>query len=265
MSAGASRRIWSPEEATVAGSAAPSVSSSPGGSSSGTRDWANLTTELTADIADRLLAVHAAEYIRFRAVCSPWRVSTDDPRAGGALDLRFRPRGWSLLFTREPTLPTSIYQYSTNLKAAIDQQEFSSHHFLGSASGLIVLCDKATSVVRLFNPLTGHRVDFPAIINVRAHDAVEESYPHFLDMDALKGSLFNPGIISRFAGIDDSTSPPTLLLNLRNESWHIVGQVGAKPGDEHWLCLTLHLRGLSVTERNMVNCFNIGRAPNHDY
>jgi hypothetical protein len=44
---------------------------------------------------------------------------------------------------------------------------------------LIVLCDKATSVIRLFIPLTGHRLDFPAMTNV-----VE------FGMDALKGSLF---------------------------------------------------------------------------
>jgi hypothetical protein len=51
---------------------------------------------------------------------------------------------------------------------------------------LIVLCDKATSVIRLFIPLTGHRLDFPAMTNV-----VE------FGMDALKGSLFNPGVVSR--------------------------------------------------------------------
>jgi hypothetical protein len=190
-------------------------------------------------------------------VCSPWRVSTDDPRAGGALDLRFRPRGWSLLYSDEPTLPIRICQHSTELKAEIDQQEFSSHHFLGFGSGLIVLCDKATSVVRLFNPLTGHRVDFPAITNVRAdaHDAAE-SNARLLDMDALKGSLFNPGVISSLAAVDDSTSPPTLILSVRNGSWHLVG---AKPGDEHWLCFSRDLRGLSVMAQTMVGYFNIGR------
>jgi hypothetical protein len=151
-----------------------------------------------------------------------------------------------LLYSREPTLPIRICQHSTELKAEIDQQEFSSHHFLGFGSGLIVLCDKATSVVRLFNPLTGHRVDFPAITNVAE-----------FDMDALKGSLFNPGVISSLAAIDDSTSPPTLILSVRNGSWHLVG---AKPGNGQWLCLSRDLRGLSVMAQTMVGYFNIGRA-----
>ncbi|KAM0883992.1 hypothetical protein ACQ4PT_031281 [Festuca glaucescens] len=151
------------------------------------RDWANLTTELIEDIAGRLLSIHAAEYIRFRAVCSPWRISTNHPCAHGALDSRFCPSSWMMLFPREPTLPTSIYQFSTKFVAAIDQQQFSSHHFLGAASGLIALCDKATRVGRLFNPLTGQRVDFPAITNVRVHDAAEPN-ARFLDMDEFKGS-----------------------------------------------------------------------------
>ncbi|CAM0902806.1 unnamed protein product [Alopecurus aequalis] len=196
----------------------------------------------TEDIAGRLLSVHAAEYIRFRAVCSPWRVSTDDPRACGALDSRFRPRGWTTLYPREPVLPSSIYQFST-------------HNFCGSTGGLIVLCDKTTSAIRLLNPLTGTRAEFPAITNVRLHDEAEPN-ARFLDMDALKGSFPKPGVIWIYGRIDDSTCPPTLLLSVKNGSWHIVG---AKPGDEHWL--SLRLTGLTGVALSMFNFINIGSPP----
>uniref|UniRef100_A0A0D3GYG0 KIB1-4 beta-propeller domain-containing protein n=1 Tax=Oryza barthii TaxID=65489 RepID=A0A0D3GYG0_9ORYZ len=49
---------------------------------------------MVGEIAGRLLAVDVAEYIRFRAVCGPWRERTADPRVR-RLDARFRPRNWA--------------------------------------------------------------------------------------------------------------------------------------------------------------------------
>jgi hypothetical protein len=72
---------------------------------SGRSDWANLATELAEDIAGRLLSADVSEYIRFRAVCRPWRELTDDPRAQGGLDIRFRPHHWFQL-CREAVSPS---------------------------------------------------------------------------------------------------------------------------------------------------------------
>ena len=39
----------------------------------GRRDWPNLPSELTEQIASRLLRYDVAEYIRLRATCKAWR------------------------------------------------------------------------------------------------------------------------------------------------------------------------------------------------
>ncbi|KAM0831829.1 hypothetical protein ACQ4PT_065270 [Festuca glaucescens] len=169
------------------------------------RDWANLLTEFIEDIAGRLLSLDVSEYLRFRAVCKPW----------------------------------------CKLKL------FSTSHLISLVDGLLVLCDKATNVVRLLHPLTGALAEFPDITDVRGHIGAGPNAR--LVMDAFK-SMF-PGLepehnafatdsfiicypasnaVLTSAGINESTSPPTLQLCFRDESWLVIC---AKPGDEHWVAL----------------------------
>jgi hypothetical protein len=129
------------------------------------RDWANLTSEFVEDIARRLLSVDVSEYLRFRAVCKPWRVLTDDPRERerGVLDSRFIPHNWFPLCKQACRLENRV----TGVRVGLNLEVFSTSHYLSLLDGLLVLCDKVTYTVRVLHPLTGALAEFPDITDVR--------------------------------------------------------------------------------------------------
>lgn len=218
------------------------------------RDWANLTTELADDVAVRLLSLNVSGYLRFRAVCKPWRELSEDPRAHGVLDSRFRPHGWFPLSNRgEPPSRRRLLHATARACVGVHHKIFSTSHLISVADGLLVMCDEATSTVRLLHPFTGALAEFPDITDVRPHEGAEPSAR--LGMDAFKARF--PGLgadpnaylatddykagypaedtLMDFASIDDSTSPPTLQLCVKNGKWLVIS---AKPGDEHWVSLS---------------------------
>jgi hypothetical protein len=213
-------------------------------------------TELTEDIAGRLLSADVSEYIRFRAMCRPWRELIDDSWAHGGLDIRFRPHHWFPL-CREAASPSRfrLENRVTGMRVGLTFRLFSTSHYLSLADGLLVLRDKATHAVRLLKPIVGVFAKFPNIIDVRPHEGAPPNTR--LGMDAFKARF--PGLgpepnayiateayakgypqypafnaVLTYAGIDESTFPPTLQLCVRDESWLVLR---AKPGDEYWVAL----------------------------
>ena len=80
------------------------------------------------DIAGRLLSVDVSEYLRFRAVCAPCLELTDDPRTGGVLDGRFRPRNWMVLSMNHEAEPhRRLLNLATAASLGVDPPALSSH------------------------------------------------------------------------------------------------------------------------------------------
>ncbi|KAM3224475.1 hypothetical protein ACQJBY_057698 [Aegilops geniculata] len=194
------------------------------------RDWANLLPlDLVEEISGRLLSLDVAEYLRFRAVCRPWRGLTADPRTAGILDSRFRPRNWMVLSMNHEAEPhRRLLNLVTAVSLAVHLPALSTHCHIGAADGLLVLFHKPTKAIHLLDPLTKALTEFPAVSNiVVAVPLYGEGYIPKLLQNPVR---VIPRVING-ACFDDSTSPPTLVLCLRAG---VATIIFAKPGDEHW-------------------------------
>ncbi|CAM0948164.1 unnamed protein product [Alopecurus aequalis] len=213
--------------------------------SSGRRDWANLTTDLVREIAGRLCSgspCSASQYNRLRAVCKTWRESTDDPRSVCSLDIRFRPTGWTPICHLVPT-SRCRFRHVSGLRASVNLDALSSNYIFAMAEGLLLLRDKqSTDIARLLNPLTGGLTEFPPITEVRAYDGSEPKSRQAID--TLKLYFSEPNVFDDFVGIDDWTSPPTLVFCVQNNGpLHVIY---AKPVPMS-RCRFLHVSGLRAS------------------
>ncbi|CAD6223390.1 unnamed protein product [Miscanthus lutarioriparius] len=120
-----------------------------------TSDWANLGDGPAGLIAELALASDVADYVRFRAVCRPWRQCSPDPRAGGGLDVRFLPRR---------ACHHRFLNVSTGecIRMGLPELSKGEHRFLAvTPDGLLLLFDEPTTIARLLNPLTRQLIDLP--------------------------------------------------------------------------------------------------------
>ncbi|CAD6243358.1 unnamed protein product [Miscanthus lutarioriparius] len=188
------------------------------------RDWAKLPRDLAAEIAGCLLGIDLSEYIRFRAVCKPWRRSTDDPRL---LNSRFFPRNWVLLtnYGKGDHTRRHLLNVATGASIVDDFPEFSGRHPLGHAEGLLVLSNTETSGIRLFNPLTHAMTDLPDVSSSTS-------------ISALKAETgFGTGLYYRGFGVIDggggggAASPPTVVAFI---SGKVPLLAFIRPGESHW-------------------------------
>lgn len=175
-------------------------------------------------IAERALANDVADYVRFRAVCSPWRRCCAEPRARGVLDdRRLYPRQRIMLLEFKEVLAAGdaphhcrrrFLNTSTGHCVQVDVPELRDHGVLrASAEGLILLVNKAGDV-RLLNPLTRQMADLPPITGLVG---------------------FSPGFIG------SCTSSRAALVDDRTVSLYFFNEVGtlaiAKPGDKRWVLI----------------------------
>jgi hypothetical protein len=200
------------------------------------RNWEDLGDGPAGLIADRVLAYDVADYVRFRAVCRPWRRCSDHPRAQGGLDRRFHPWRWTMIREELAVLDRrSFLNTSTGECVQVDVPELR-HHFLLAVTpeGLLVLVHKRQrSTVRLLNPLTRHIMELPPLTTLlppKNHNKLSENYDSFDEQFAAWGS-----------GIANDDSTVVLCFN----GLRVIGM--AKPGDGSWRVLEYRTDGMTTT------------------
>ncbi|XP_072146534.1 uncharacterized protein [Setaria viridis] len=134
--------------------------------------WASsLPEDLVRLVASRLLAGDLLDYVRFRAVCAPWRSSTASPRGRGVVDPRFHPRRWMMLseggglYPGHPKLQGYVrfFNLDTGAFVRVHMPLFEDHCVLDSFDGLLVLQRDDDTAIRLLHPFTGDILDLPPL------------------------------------------------------------------------------------------------------
>lgn len=142
-------------------------------SSWGRRAWADLGDGPAGLIAELLLANDVADYVRFRAVCRPWRRCSADPSSGFSLDGRFLPRKWVMLDKAHAgPCRRRFLNISTGECIRTDLPELASGYTLLALTpeGLLLLVHEHTLVARLVNPLTRQLTDLPPVTALLARE-----------------------------------------------------------------------------------------------
>uniref|UniRef100_A0ACD5W6S4 Uncharacterized protein n=1 Tax=Avena sativa TaxID=4498 RepID=A0ACD5W6S4_AVESA len=182
-------------------------------------DWSNLGDGPAGMIAERLLANDVADYIRFRAVCLPWRRCSVDPRAHGILDRRFLPRRWIMLRGKvaHPDRPRRrLLNVSTGQCVRTHLPELRGHVVCTpTVEGLLVLFNRTTYAARLLNPLTCQVSDLPPATTL---------YPLYISEEGLVSNFEDFTVTA--AGLADDTTVAVLF------DFDMLAV--AKPGDEQW-------------------------------
>ncbi|KAK3139864.1 hypothetical protein QOZ80_5AG0391760 [Eleusine coracana subsp. coracana] len=195
------------------------------------RDWAGLMPELVSKIGDHLVLDDMAEYIRMRAVCKPWRNTTEDPNY---LEPRYFPRNWLLLageLLRDDGEPERFMNVRTGavIRIHLPRPREYTHH--GNAEGFLVLHHDPTDIVCLLNPLTLQFAILPtmaAMYDELVRPCKAESSDERFFQDSIKAA----GIVVDADEEGRGLSFPTVVLSV------VAGKctklVCAEPGDKRW-------------------------------
>lgn len=166
------------------------------------------------DIAGRLLRYDVAEYLRLRAACKDWRTCTADPREGGDLDSRFRPRRWIMLSNNAGGARRRFLNLVTGALAHVDLPEPRSATTWKPPPRASCSCATGTAMPFVLNPLTKTLTHLPPIT---------------VELESVYPSACPQRLI--YAGISDETSPPTIVLFVRGK---VCAILYAKLGDQRW-------------------------------
>ncbi|CAL5093420.1 unnamed protein product [Urochloa decumbens] len=188
------------------------------------RDWANLVGDAVRQIAGKLLADDAAEYVRLRAVCTPWRSATAAP----SWEPQFFPRNW-LMLRRDvvadaaPAAPVSrrfvnVRTGATLLIRPPPAEEYGD--FITGAEGLLLFHCGRTDTVRLFNPLTAATAVLPGLAGA---PGIEEA--------AVELELAAAGVVAADGNAPAAASPAVVLVLVMPRTTVILC---ARPDDDRW-------------------------------
>uniref|UniRef100_A0ACD5XMA5 Uncharacterized protein n=1 Tax=Avena sativa TaxID=4498 RepID=A0ACD5XMA5_AVESA len=138
------------------------------GSPSQATDWSSLPLDIAGIVAERLLAEDVTDYMCFRAVCSHWRAAATSPCDPTLQETRFRPRGWVALCDGDGVRPAdaceiTFFHTSTGRRLLVRLTELENHRIVGFTDGLLILLNKATTVLRVLHPFTRAFVDLPPL------------------------------------------------------------------------------------------------------
>ncbi|PUZ67226.1 hypothetical protein GQ55_3G417700 [Panicum hallii var. hallii] len=184
------------------------------------RDWASLVRDAVREIASKLLAVDAAEYIRLRAVCTAWRISTAVP----GWEPQFFPRDWLMLqqdvdAVAEAAADPAAHRRFVNVRTGATlrirlplSEEYGD--LLAHAEELLLFHCARTDTVRVFNPLTTATAVLPGFSGATP---VEEA----LELTA-----------AGVAADGNAPARPTVVLVLVLPLTTVI--LCAKPSDDRW-------------------------------
>lgn len=180
------------------------------------QDWSLLPDEPIEHIANHLLAKDVTEYVRFRAVCRPWRHPTADSRNFSSC---FRPRNWILLMDHTGSMTGRRRQFlniSTGNLLHVDVPELHGHDYIVSAvaDGFLFLRDTNTGSLSLLNPFTRATALLPEFVS-SVHPGDRRKY-HFITSAAVTPSL-TVILCSSFSGLIAIAKPG-------DPSWQFINQ-----------------------------------------
>ncbi|CAM0952125.1 unnamed protein product [Alopecurus aequalis] len=202
------------------------------------RDWANLDDGPAGLIAERALAYDVADYVRFRAVCRPWRQASTEPLSHSGLDRRFHPCRWIMLGDELDAPDRYCFlNTSTGECVKVDIPELNDYELLAvTPEGLLVLAHKPPfpTTICLLNPLTRNLVQLPPLSTLVPSEHHDDMLP---ERDGLSLQSYFGAWGSGIAN-DDSTV--VLCFN----QLHMLGMT--KPGDHHWTLLEYDGGGMTA-------------------
>lgn len=206
------------------------------------RDWANLADGPAGLIAERVLAYDVADFVRFRAVCRPWRQCSSEPRTHTGLDRRFHPWRWVMLQEKLAAPDRRCFlNTSTGECVNVDIPELHDHKLLAlTPEGLLVLVHDR-KYIRLLNPLTRHLTELPPLTTLVPPK----------DHNSLLGrtSYFNMYFPACGSGIADDDSTFVLCFNKLS----MLGM--AKPGDDNWRMIRYDKGTMPSSPVMIAGCF----------
>lgn len=181
-----------------------------------------LSLDLLKNIAFRLLPDHIKNYFHFRAVCRNWRSCTPGPQD---LAFCFRPLNWVMVPQNATRSNSTIIHHFSHLPtgrgAVLSLPELTTHSILTDSDGFLLLIDKKTKAIRLYNPFNRYlSEDLPPILKNVKDVTASSSSVNFITL--VSPSTSSPG-------------RPTVMLSFGMAD----GAAFAKPGDNSWSFLKL--------------------------